>query len=428
MEVTSAAPDPIAQRALMTRLLWRLMPLLVLCLIVSNLDKANIGFAKLGMLEDLHFSEAMLGFGSSLFYVGYVVFEVPSAMANYKYGARLWFARIMITWSITTLLLVLTSSPAMFYLLRFLLGAAEAGLYPALIYYLTLWFPEAERGRAMGMLTLGSALGNGLSAVIGGSLLELDGYLGFAGWQWIFIVTGIVPVFATILVLRYLPSRPDEARFLSDDERAQIRLLTGARSEAPHQGSVWAALLRPRVIGFGLLYGIFLGSLYGINYWTPTVLRDLGVSGSANGLVIGIPWAVDAVALMIVMPRLRTQRSIGTALLVLAIIGVVSFAAAGTFGGLTLKGIALLVGIPAVSLGIACFWTIPVRYFSGAEAAAAIGSISMIGNLGGVVTLNLMPALAAHAGSAASALWVPSLGLTIIALWAGLRRRARDAG
>lgn len=414
-DVASAQAD----KALMTRILWRLMPLLVLSLVVSTIDKSNVGFAKLGMFEDLGFTEAVLGFGSSLFFVGYVLFEVPSAMANYRYGARLWFARIMVTWSITTLLLAFTQSAMAFYVLRFILGAAEAGLYPALIFYLTLWFPESERPRAMGVLTLGSAFGNGFSAIISGSLLDLDGVLGLAGWQWIFVVTGLMPVVTTVLVLRYLPNRPEDARFLSAEEKARVATLLGDRPDAGPGRHGFSSLLDPRVIGFGLLYGIFLGSVYGISYWMPTVLRDFGVSGTVNGFVIGIPWAIDAVLLMIVMPRLRSQRAIMRALVVLSIVAILSFGAAASGGGLAMKGAALMVGIPAISIAIACFWTIPVRYFSGARAAASIGSISMIGNLGGVATLNLMPALAAYSGSPATALWVPSIGMAVIGIWAG---------
>lgn len=416
--MTAIEHDAASDRALMTRVLWRIMPLSILCLVISAIDRTNVGFSKLGMLEDLHFSEAVFGFGSSLFYVGYVLFEIPSTMANYRYGARIWFARIMVTWSITTLLLAFTQSPALFYVLRFALGAAEAGLYPALIFYLTLWFPEHERARAMGYLTLGSAFGNGLSAVLSGSLLDLDGQLGLAGWQWIFVVTGALPLVTTLLVLRYLPSTPADATFLSEGEKERVARMLEPAADTAHRRHGFSALLKPQVIGFGLLYGIFLGSLYGVNYWMPTVLRDFGVSGSLNGLMIGLPWAVDAVLLLIVMPRLRTNRTINAALLPLSLIAIVSFAAAASWGGLMLKGCALLLGIPAISLCIACFWTIPVRYFRGAEGAAAIGATSMIGNLGGVATLNLMPALAGYWGSPAAALWVPSLGMAVIAIWA----------
>ncbi|WP_414902115.1 MFS transporter [Sphingomonas flavalba] len=401
----------------MTRILWRIMPLSVACLVVSAIDRANIGFAKLGMLGDLGFSETVFAFGASLFYLGYVLFEIPSAMANYRYGARFWFARIMITWSITTLILAFVHSTVAFYVLRFLLGAAEAGLYPALVFYLTLWFPENERARAMGLLTLGSAFGNGFSAILCGSLLDLDGTLNLAGWQWIFIVTGILPLITTVLVLRYLPSKPADARFLSDTEKARVAELLGRTAGSPHGKHGFASLLQWRVISYGALYGIFLGSLYGINYWMPTVLRDFGVSGRMNGLMIGLPWALDAVLLVLIMPRLKSSRAVVRALLLFALIAVAAFGAAASGGALWLKGLALLVGIPAISLGIACFWTIPVRHFSGAAAAAAIGAISTIGNLGGVATLNLMPAIALRFDAPAMALWVPSIGMAVIALW-----------
>ncbi len=412
--------DGSRDREIMRRILWHIMPLSVASLVISAIDRVNIGFAKLGMLEDLGFSEAVFALGASLFYVGYVAFEIPSAMAAYRYGARLWFARIMVTWSITTLLLAVVASVPAFYVLRFLLGAAEAGLYPALVFYLTLWFPPTERARAMGYLTLGSAFGNGLSALLCGMLLDLDGQLGLTGWQWIFLVTGLLPLVTTVLVLRYLPNKPEDARFLTEAEKRRVKTLV-ARGQADNHAHahVLSVLLRPMVWGFGLLYGIFLGSLYGVNYWMPTVLREFGVSGTMNGVMIALPWAFDAVLLVLIMPRLRSGKSVHGALLTLAILAVLSFAAAASSGsGLLLKGAALMIGIPAISICIACFWTIPVRHFSGAHAAAAIGGISTIGNLGGVATLNLMPALASHLGTPADALWVPSLGMMVIALWA----------
>ncbi|HTM95438.1 MAG TPA: MFS transporter, partial [Croceibacterium sp.] len=358
-----------ADRVLMSRIIWRLLPLLVACLVVQSIDKGNIGFAKLGMLSDLGFSEAVLGFGSSLFYVGYLLFEVPSSIANYHYGARLWFARIMLTWAITTLLLAATQSAVMFYILRFALGAAEAGLYPSLIFFLTLWFPESERARVMGYLTLGSALGNGLSAMISGSLLDIDGAMSLAGWQWIFLVTGILPLVTMVLVLRYLPSRPEEATFLAPDERRRVDELVAASAGPSRHGGMGTLLANPLVIGFGLIYAILLGSLYGINYWMPTVLHEFDVSGRLNGVIIAIPWVLDVLLLVTVMPRLRSARSVIGGLFVLSLIAILSFAAAASGGGLAFKGVAIMLGIPAISLCIACFWTIPVRYFTGAQAA-----------------------------------------------------------
>jgi len=406
-----------ADRALMSRIMWRIMPLLVACMIVSTIEKSNVGYAKLGLIEDLGFTEAVVGFGASLFFVGYVLLEIPSAMANYRYGARLWFARIMVTWAITTLLLVFVRSAEMFYLLRFLLGAAEAGLYPSLIFYLTLWFPENERARAMGYLTLGSAFGNSLSAMISGSLLDFGGAFELAGWQWVFIVTGLLPLITTVFVLLYLPSNANEAKFLQPHEKERVNQLIAANAAKQHHGGVLALLVHPVVIGFGVLYAVLLGALYGVNYWMPTVINEFGVSGSMNGVIISAPWAFDALLLVWLMPKLRSPRTVVWGLVAFSVIGVLSFGAAATTGGLALKAAAVMLGIPAISLSVACFWTIPVKYFSGAQSAAAIGAISMIGNMGGVATLNLMPAIATGFGSPQVALWVPGVGMGLIAIW-----------
>ena len=416
--MSDAAIQEQADHTLMSRILWRIMPLCVGSMIIWALDKANIGFAKLGMLSDLHLTEAVFGLGSSLFYLGYLLLEVPGAMATYRYGARLWFARIMLTWSVATLVLIFAKSALAFYSLRFLLGAAEAGLYPGLIYYLTLWFPAGQRGRAMGYLTLGSALGNSVSAFLCGGLLDLNGVLHLKGWQWIFVVSGVLPIITALLVLRYLPDGPAKAKFLTPAERERVEALVAAEPKPAGHGHPLAALLQLQVLGLGVIYGILVGSLYGVNYWLPTVMKTFGISGAMNGLLSGAPWALDVVALVVIMPRLKSARTVNLGLLVLAVLAVGSFAGAALSGSLVLKTLALLIGIPAISVSIACFWTIPVRYFAGERAAAAIGAVSMVGNIGGVVALNLMPALAGWAHSPSAALWFPSIGMIVVGLWA----------
>ncbi len=413
--MSGSRATPATDRELMDRALWRIMPLMVALLIISTIDRTNVGFAKLGMRSDLGLTEAAFALGSSLFYLGYVAFEIPSAMAAYRYGARIWFARIMLTWSVTTLLLAIASNATGFYALRFLLGAAEAGLYPAQIFFLTLWFPQRERARAMGILTLGSALGNGLSALICGMLLDLNGVMGLAGWQWIFIATGLAPLITTVLVLRYLPNRPSDARFYNDGEKARVEAMIAEDPETSReQGHSLGAILNWRVVGFGLLYAVLLGSLYGIIYWAPTVYSEFKLSGKMNGLLVAIPWAFDVILLLIIPRRLKTYRATLLGLLVLGTLGVVSYGIGAVGGGVWIKLASLMVGIPAISLAISCFWTLPVRYFSGGRAAAAIGAISTLGNLGGVATLNAMPAVAKMGGSPATALLVPSFGMAVV--------------
>jgi len=420
-----------ADRALMTRTLWRIMPLVVLCSVIGTIDRTNIGYAKLGMLGDLGMTEAAFGFGSSLFYLGYVLFEIPSTVASARYGARIWFSRIMITWSVVTLLLTVTRSTEMFYVLRFLLGAAEAGIYPAQLYFLTLWFPQEERARAIGILTLGSAFGNGFSALLCGSLLGLHGAAGLNGWQWIFLVTGTLPLVVTVLTIKYLPNEPNEARFLTDvEKRRMAELLATGGNVSAHPPGFLAAIVNAKVVGFGVLYAIILGSLYGVIYWAPTVFNSFHLSGAKNGLIVALPWALDAVLLILIPTRIRRHRSVLLAMIIFSIIAVISFGVGTVDRQLVPQAAALLVGIPAMSLSLGLYWTLPVRHFSGPESAASIGAISTIGNIGGIAALNLMPALAHAGGSPAAALWYPCIGMMIVLLYAlvALFREKGDRG
>jgi MFS family permease len=423
--------NPAADRALTTRALWRIMPLVVLCSVIGTIDRTNIGYAKLGMLGDLGMTEATFALGSSLFYLGYVLFEIPSTVASARFGARIWFSRIMLTWSAVTLLLAVTRSSEMFYILRFLLGAAEAGIYPAQLYFLTLWFPQEERARAIGILTLGSAFGNGLSALLCGSLLGLHGIADLAGWQWIFLVTGILPLVITVLTLRYLPNQPSEARFYSEAEKKRVAELLAADGIAAHHGSgLLAAILNWKVLGFGALYAIILGSLYGVIYWAPTVFNSFHLSGAKNGLVVALPWALDAVLLVLIPTRIRRHRSVLLAMIVFSVLAVISFGVGTANRELVPQAAALMIGIPAMSLSLGLYWTLPVRHFSGTESAAAIGAISTIGNIGGIGALNMMPALAHIGGSPAAALWYPCIGMVIVLLYASfaLVREKRSHG
>lgn len=213
-EVTS-----LTERALMRRVIVRLMPIVTFIYLIAIIDRANIGFVKLQMAQDLHMSEAIYGLGASLFFIGYLVFEIPSTLAVHHFGARGWLARIMLSWGIVTILLAFAYSATSFYVLRLLLGIAEAGCYPGLIYFITLWFPPSYRVGAVGVLTLGSAFGNMLGSLLGGFLLDLNGTLGFAGWQWVFLATGVPAVIMSFLILLFLPSTPEQGRFLSAPEK-----------------------------------------------------------------------------------------------------------------------------------------------------------------------------------------------------------------
>lgn len=407
------------EQALMRRLGWRLMPLLILLFLTSFIDRQNVGFAKLQMLTDLHMSEAAYGLGASLFFIGYLLFEVPSALGLQRYGARIWLARIICTWGLVTILLAFTSSTAMFYVLRFLLGVAEAGFYPGAIFYITIWFPKSYRIRMLGFFTLGSTLGNMLGGLINGPLLDLNGTLGFAGWQWVFIGSGIPAVLLTFAVLAYLPSSPETASFLTDEDR---KLLAAAHAREPStattHGRPWAALWDPRVLGFALIYMLMSTSLYGVTYWLPTVVRSFGVTSTVNGLLNMIPWGIGAVLLMILPGYLRHDRVVFRAAALITLLGMACFTASVLLTDHTQRFIALAIGGPCISLLYPCFWSLPPRFFSGARAAASIAAINSIGNLGGFFAQNLMPWVGEKTHSTGGPMLVPAACLAVLCIGA----------
>jgi MFS family permease len=414
---------------LMRRVLWRIMPVVTLIYLIAIIDRSNIGFAKLQMLHQIGLTEAGYGLGASLFFVGYLLFEVPSTLAVHRFGARLWLARIMATWGACTILLAFTSSGTMFYVLRFLLGVAEAGAYPGLIFYMTLWFPQSYRVRVLGLLTLGSAIGNMFSALLGGALLDLDGIGGLAGWQWVFIATGVPAVIMTAVTLLALPREPLTATFLSAADRTRLAAAVSRdRPTTPvRHGSAWRLLWDRQVWLYAVLYTLILTSLYGVIYWLPTVVRGFGVSGTQNGLLIALPWAITALILLWLPARLQRHESVLVTTAIIALVGVLAFASSTLLSVTWMRYAALAIGTPCVSLLLPCFWSMPYRVFSGVQAATAIAAISMVGNLGGVASQNLMPWVAGAVGTPVAAMLVPAVCLAAIGVAAAGMRLRRGA-
>jgi MFS family permease len=418
LTVTEALYKPAERgddETLLNRTIWRVMPLVTACMVIGTIDRSNIGFAKLSMANSLGMSEATFALGSSLFYLGYLIIEVPSALAAHRYGARVWFTRIMATWGLATLLLGFTQSATAFYVLRFLLGAAEAGLYPGLLYYITLWVPRPQQPRAIGFLTIGSAIGNGMGALIAGPLLDLNGVGGLQGWQWIFLVTGAMPMLGAFVVFHVLRDSPAQATFLDGREKQRLLALVDSQpSQGAALGKVVAAITSLRVVGHGLAYATILTALYGVIYWSPSIVKTFGVTGTQNGMLVALPWALDIVLLLTLPRRLKSPASVLKAIVVLCMAGVAAFAAAVLVDDSMFRYGCLLVGIPCISLVVALYWTFPVRLFKGAQSAAAIGAIAMLGNFGGLIGQNMMPAIAQWGGHPTAALWVPCVCLGAI--------------
>ncbi|MET0678816.1 MAG: MFS transporter [Bradyrhizobium sp.] len=419
------------EQALMRRLGWRLMPVLVLMFLAAFIDRQNISFAKLQMVSDLQISEAAFAFGASLFFVGYVIFEIPSALALQRYGARRWLGLLMFGCGIVTLALAFTASADMLCALRLLLGAIEAGIYPGVVYYLSTWFPDPYRIRMLGFFTLGSSLGNMVGGPVNGALLDFHGAFGLAGWQWVFVGGGLLGLVLTFIVVACLPSSPQTAPFLDEKDRA---LLADMHRRVPVRAvaadtNPWAVLWDPVVIGFGLIYILLVTSYYGLTYWMPTLVRDFGVSATANGFLNAVPWAIAAVALIVVPPMLGSDRSIFRFVAGITLLGFVCFLSSVMLTDNTLRFVALAIGGPCIAVLNPCFWTFPPRYFSGKRAAASIAAINAVGNIGGFFAPNLAPWVQQHTGSVEGPMLVPAFCLVVLCglsswLWLRLPRRS----
>ncbi|WP_345889817.1 MFS transporter [Paraburkholderia sp. Cy-641] len=407
------------EQQVMAKMSRHLLPILVVMFLISFIDRQNVGFAKLQMVHSLGMTEAAFGLASSLFFIGYLIFEVPSTLALHRYGARIWLARIMLTWGLITVLMGFTTSVPVFYGLRFVLGIAEAGFYPGVIYYLTLWFPQSYRARVLGVFTLGSALANMLGSLVGGLLLSLDGAAGLAGWQWVFIATGLPAVLVGVLVFRILPASYREARFLNEREKQVVAAALEREKPANAVHSQpWKALLDPRVMLFAGTYMLMSTSLYGVTYWLPTIVKSFGVSNTTNGLLSMLPWALAVLLLLYLPKRLRHGKSILRTIAIVAALGSLGFLLSLLLPTTPLRFIALVLGGACIPLLYPCFWSMPPRYFTGARAAASVAAINSIGNLGGFFSQNLMPLAGKLTGTAFGPMIVPIACLALLGLGA----------
>ena len=429
----------VDEPALLRRVAWRLVPLLTVIYLIAYIDRANISYAKLSMVPALHMSEEAFGFASSLFFIGYLLFEVPSNLALNHFGARPWIARIMFTWGVATVVTAFVSTSTLFLVLRFILGTCEAGLYPGIIFYLSLWFPQTQRTGIVGLLTLGSSLGNMFGSAIGGYSLELNGVLGLAGWQWVFLVTGIPAILMTLVTLALLPNNPRSARFLSPPERSAITAAL-ARDPAPRRptrGAPWTMGSLLTVVALALGYGTISVAIYGIAYWLPTLVRGFGVSSSTNGLLNMIPWGLTSLMLLWLPRQLKQFRSVLLAGIAAAVIGIALFLLSVSPVPNVVRFAALALGAPTLYLMIPCFWAAPPRllpaaFLQGAGGAAAMAVIVSGSALGGFVAQNLMPWVAQAAGNATAPMIVPAVCLLVLGLGAtgillGTRNKAIPA-
>ncbi|WP_186060638.1 MFS transporter [Burkholderia gladioli] len=406
--------------AVIRKVAWRLMPLIMICYLFAFFDRINISFAKFQLQGDLGLSDTAYGLGASLFVIGYVLFEVPSNMLLYRVGARRWIARIMISWGIATAAMVFAHTEWQFYGLRFVIGAMEAGFAPGVLYYLTLWFPPSHRGRITSLLFLASAFSGLVGAPAAGLVLgHLNGALGMPGWHWLFLLGGVPCVLLGVLVMVQLKDRIEDASWLSGNEKAWLAGQIAQQSRHPQGGhSLLGALRTPGFLMLGLVYFLIQIASYGLNFWAPHLIRTAGTQNpTLIGLLTSVPYIAGAIA-MVTVGRLSDasgeRRKYVVALLLMASVG---FFAAGYFDRqTTLLLVALAVIGAGVVASIPAFWALPPKLVTGAGAAGGIAVINTLGQLGGIVSPVMVGRVRDLTGSTTPALYVIALLSLLCAL------------
>lgn len=390
---SAAQTGPIAvdalDRRIVRRIAFRFIPFLMLCYVVSWLNRVNLSFAALQMNKDLGLTQTAYGFGAGIFFLTYCLCEIPSNLLLHRLGASRWIARIMLSWGVIAVATAFIRGPTGFYVMRLLLGAAEAGFYPGVLFFFTLWFPAAYRGRIIGLFLASIPITGIVGAPLSGWLLTLDGAAGLRGWQWLYIVEGLPAIILAPLVLLMIQDRPSNAKWMPDAERSRlVAVLDSERRqvEAKRFYTVWQALKNPWVLFLAMTYFSNVCMLNGITFFLPQIVKGFGLSNLQTGLVVAVP-SVLAFFVLIWWGRRSDARKerYGHAAL------------ANMIGGVALLAAMLLkdptARVAAISVSYACtlsftapFWAIPGSFLSGASAAGGIAAISALGVLGGLVT------------------------------------------
>ena len=386
--------NPIVASAL-AKARRRLLPFLFVLYVVSYLDRINVGFAALQMNAALHFSDLTYSLGAGVFFLSYTLLEIPSNVILARVGARLWIARIMITWGLVSAAMVFVRSARTFYLLRFLLGASEAGFFPGIIYCLTRWFPRRERARAIAGFMTAVVVAGIVGGPISGLLLSLDGSGGLAGWQWLFVVEGLPAVILGLLVLRLLPEAPSDAEWLTAEERAALMSQLEEESvefgERENVRTIRGATTSGRVWLLAVVYFTIPVALYAMGFWMPQIIRTAsGRSDFAVGLLSAIPYAVAAIGMVVIGANSDRTGERRWHIALTAVLGGVAFAAAGLVHGLVASIAALSFAMLGLAALLGPFWAFATSFLTGIGAAAGIALVNSVGNIGGFVGPNII--------------------------------------
>jgi MFS transporter, ACS family, tartrate transporter len=376
------------QSALFRKLIWRLIPFLFLSYVVSYLDRLNVGIASITMSHDIGLTPRALGLGFGIFAVGYVICEIPSNLMLHRFGARIWIARIMITWGLVSAGTALVWNDTSFFAARFLLGVAEAGFVPGICYFLTLWFPNVWRAKAMVAFLVAVPISGVIGLPISGAILGLNGLLGLHGWQWLFIIEGLPAVILGVICFRVLIDSPSQATWLTAAERAWLEdTLSRERAELEkrHSYSLRQVLTNGRVLALAAINFCYIVGTYGVGVWLPQLVKGFGLTNFQVGLVAAIPYLAGAIGMVLWARHSdktleRTWHVAGA-----GIVTAIALAASGNLSSPLLAIIALTIGVMGNFAFFGTYWAIPPSFLSGRAAAGGIALIISVGNLGGLV-------------------------------------------
>ena len=403
----------ISERDLIRKISLRLIPFMFLLYIVSYLDRVNVSFASLQMNTALGFSPQVYSLGAGIFFIAYFIFEVPSNLILHRVGARLWITRIMITWGIISSAMMFVKGPTSFYVLRFLLGMAEAGFFPGMILYLTYWFPTDARGRAVGRFMTATAIAGVIGSPISGLLLQLNGVAGLGGWQWLFLIEGLPSILLAFVTFAYLPDGPAKASWLSAEEKKWIadRLEhERAGNSGQQHSSTRAALSSGRVWTFAAIYFTIVMSFYGVTFWLPQIVKAFsGMSDFLVGCLAAIPWTAATVCMILTSKHSDVMRERRWHVALSAAAGAAGLITAGVTTNPALELAALCLAAAGIWGTLGPFWAMSSESLAGTGAAAGIALINSVGNLGGFAGPYLIGWVRAHTNSF---MW----GLVVLAL------------
>jgi MFS transporter, ACS family, tartrate transporter len=430
---TAGAPTEQLEARVIRKVTWRLFPFMIILTMVNFLDRVNVGYAALTMNKDLGIDPAVFGFAAGIFFLGYILFEVPSNVLMHRIGANIWLARIMFTWGLVSMGMAFVWDGTSLYVMRFLLGVAEAGFIPGMTLYILTWVPLRHRARLTAYWILATPFAGIIGGPLSGLLLQLDGMYGLRGWQWLFIAEGLPAVLLAFVTYFYLTARPANARWLQEDERLWLeRTLRdeGEKTEARRKFSLGAALVNWRVLVLGFLYiGMNMG-LSGINNWMPTIIKSLGtLSNLQVTSITAIPWICAAVAAILWGRRSDRRNERYVNLAIPLIVGAAGFAASAYVSSPLLGIVCLSVAVMGVIAGYTVFWVVPGTFLTGVAAAGGIALVNSMGNIGGFIAPFAIGWLRQETGSFSQALLVLACGMAAAGVIAFLIRPYRkEAG